>query len=434
MIASRNLSWLFLVIYLAAMSALGFMQREQFALLSILFLVSTVAYMVPLYGLKNVPIKPALALVLIVRLPFLFELPLLSDDFYRFLWDGMMLNEGFNSLGNIPMKVPIEQFKNQALAKELFEKMNSPQYPSIYPPYHQAIFGLMYFLSGGSIAQGVLSLRLIILAFELLLVLYMYRGARSLLPFGLMYLLNPLVVLEGFGNLHFEAIWVPILGVAFIELHRRKAIGSAIGWTSAVLMKFVPLITGPIVLFQLLKKGLWKFAAVSLGLLTITALMWLPGDTLSAFTNGLGIYYGIFEFNASVYYIAQQIGTAILGYNPIQVVSPILGALIAVKITWISFRYRQANLFELVLVAFLIFLVLSPTVHPWYVIPVVFFALLSRRFAVLAWAGLVVLSYSHYVGVIGPKWGYIAVEYTGLLVALLIEQKKKPWLQSAFRG
>ena len=63
------------------------------------------------------------------RLIFLFSTPVLSDDFFRFIWDGRLLVGGFNPYLYLPSEVvntPI--FSTANLSTTLYEGLNSPHY------------------------------------------------------------------------------------------------------------------------------------------------------------------------------------------------------------------------------------------------------------------------------------------------------------------
>lgn len=123
-----------------------------------------------------------------------------------------------------------------------------------------------------------------------------------------------------------------------------------------------------------------------------------------------------------------------MGYNPIDVLAPVLAFAAFGLIVAISWFGRKANIFELALVVFLIYLLFSTTVHPWYIIPVVYLALRARREYILIWSFTAILSYTHYVGELGPKWIYLSIEYGLLAVAIFMESMRKKWLQPEFRG
>ena len=106
--------------------------------------------------------KILLFLGIVARLVFLMAIPNLSQDYFRFLWDGRLLAEGLNPYLNTPDQwqalgqLPITQ------AQELLDGMGalSRKHFSNYPPVNQFFFWLSGILSGNSILGGVIVLRL----------------------------------------------------------------------------------------------------------------------------------------------------------------------------------------------------------------------------------------------------------------------------------
>ena len=107
---------------------------------------------------------------ILFRLLFLFAIPNLSQDFYRFIWDGQMILNGFNpylTTPNFQMEMGmLSGFPNQV---ELYEGMGalSASHYSNYPPLNQLCFVLASMFPGQSILSSVIGLRLIIIAADL---------------------------------------------------------------------------------------------------------------------------------------------------------------------------------------------------------------------------------------------------------------------------
>src|SRR5690606_4598274 len=246
--------------------------------------------------------------------------------------------------------------------------------------------------------------------------------------------LNPLVIVEGVGNLHFEAIMLPWIAITLIDFSRTRYFRVAVPWAVAILVKLTPLIMAPMLIFRIEPKIRFYFIMTSLFILFVFLGMLQPWALFTDFGNGLGLYFGSFEFNASIYYILREIFTYFLSYNPIAVLAPALALIAFGLIVAASWFGRKANIFELALVVFLIYLLLSTTVHPWYIIPVVYLAIRARRDYILIWSFTAILSYTHYMGEVGPKWIYLTVEYGLLGLAIFMESMRKKWLQPELRG
>lgn len=424
----QTIFWVALL--LVSLSTIAFIPRVEYWLLIVVFATAFASYFYLIKRSQNWTIALGVGFLLLSRSVFFFELPLLSEDFYRFIWDGMLLNEGFGAIGNIPSQVDVTKLQNPVFAEGLLQSMNSPDYPSIYPPLHQLLGGAAYYLGADSLLANVNALRAFILIAEAMLLIYVSRRAHSMLKCVWVYLFNPLVIVEGVGNVHIEAILVPLLGIGLIALVRRDMAMGALGWASSVLVKFVPLILAPMVFFRLKWRQRLVFGTVSIVCLLLSFLVFNPMEVLDSFSDGMGIYYGLFEFNASVYYMLRALLTPIFGYNPIAVLAPALALFTLVSIVLLAYFKRKSPLFELALVTYIVYLLTSAIVHPWYLLPVVFLAAFAERRYILIWSFAVMLSYSHYLDPLGPKWVFVFLEYGGLAVAIWLESKKSKWLQS----
>jgi hypothetical protein len=373
-------------------------------------------------------------LYLLCRIPFFFNLPELSDDFYRFLWDGMLLNEGLNPLGMFPDEVRVNNMNSPQFARELLTHMNSADYVSVYPPFHQAFFALAYFFGGTSLLTGVNALRFIIVVSELALLIYVFTKYPSYSAYAKLYLLNPLVVIEGVGNVHMEAALLPFLAASFINIEAKMITSGAITYASAILTKLRPLILVPLLMNYLSGRARLRFFFLTATIVLLFVLMFEPWKILIEWDSGLGLYFGNFEFNASIYYLLRELLSLFTGHNPIYFLSPALSIVTIALIVWSALKMKGNSIFEQALVAYLIFLLLNTTVHPWYIIPLVFFALVSDRKYILIWSFAASLSYSHYLQPIGPKLLYLMLEYGLLFLAIYYEHRRRPWIQPALRG
>ena len=79
---------------------------------------------------------------ILFRLLFLFAIPNLSQDFYRFIWDGQMLLEGLNPYLYTPDTIVSQGDTNMPLAQELYNGMGtlSASHYTNYPPLNQLCF------------------------------------------------------------------------------------------------------------------------------------------------------------------------------------------------------------------------------------------------------------------------------------------------------
>jgi hypothetical protein len=195
--------------------------------------------------------KFLVALTILFRIVFLFAIPNLSQDFYRFIWDGRMLFEGLN-----PYLFTPESFINAgnfpiAQAKELYlgmGELNASHYTN-YPPIKQFIFFISSLFTGKSILGSVVVMRLFIIAADIGI---LYFGKKLLeklqIPtqYIFWYLLNPLIIIELTGNLHFEGVMLFFLVWSLYLLHSGKWQLAAMVFGLSVSVKLIPLLFLPL--------------------------------------------------------------------------------------------------------------------------------------------------------------------------------------------
>lgn len=391
-------------------------------------LISTFAFLFLGYFLlaKNrasISWKSWIWIAMALRLVFVASGPSLSDDFYRFIWDGRVLIHGENPYLVLPEDY-VEDNDHpfaQKLEADLYDGLNSKNYYTIYPPVNQCCFAVAAFFGNGNVSLELLYLRLIILLGEAAL-LFLLARILALLQRPktdlFWYALNPLVIVELSGNLHFEGMVLFFLASALLLFIQGRWGGSAVLFALAVGTKLLPLMLLPALIPILKKRTLAYFGVVLAGL----GLLFLPFMSQALFTNwgsSLDLYFQKFEFNASIYYVFRFLGSLYLGYHPpIAVLGPSLSVISLLLILWISLRSQFTFLQKTVLI-YTVYLLFTTTVHPWYLVSLVFFCSFMRwRFAFL-WSFLAVLSYSHYHhGGFQENYALIALEY-GVLFAFL---------------
>nr|WP_313791267.1 hypothetical protein [Lacinutrix neustonica] len=165
-----------------------------------------------------------IASAFIFRVVFIFAIPNLSQDFYRFIWDGRLSLEGFNPYLHTPASFILKGEFPVAQAQELYAGMgalNASHFTN-YPPVNQLCFIIASFFAGKSIVGSVVVLRILIIAADFGI---LYFGTKLLKKLKLpihnifLYLLNPFIIIELTGNLHFEGVMIFFLVWSLYVLH-----------------------------------------------------------------------------------------------------------------------------------------------------------------------------------------------------------------------
>jgi alpha-1,6-mannosyltransferase len=378
-----------------------------------------------------------LLLGICLRLLLIPAFPNWSDDIYRFLWDGYLWNAGLNPFDHLPIYYIEQGVSIPGLTRELFNELNSPEYFTIYPPVCQAIFATATYLFPNSWYAAAIWMKLVMFGFEIGSISLMFALLKSNFFTGqltqknvLLYALNPLVIMEISGNLHFEGAMVFFLLLAFYFLQEGKTSMAGIAWGFSIAAKLLPLLFLPLLMRRLgwRKSGVFFFVV---GLSSI--LLFIPLFNvafLQNFGNSLDLYFRKFEFNASLYYLIRWLGYQFAGYNIIQQAGPILGLLVFTG-TWLIVLFEKEptwkNFPNSLLKVILLYLFLAMTIHPWYaILPLIFAVFTNFRFPVI-WSGLILLTYINYS--YDDYWEnlwIVAFEYAVVLGWMFYELTIKP--------
>ncbi|NMM49511.1 glycosyltransferase 87 family protein [Marinigracilibium pacificum] len=369
--------------------------------------------------------KTRLYTAVLIRVGLIFIIPWLSEDIYRFIWDGALWKMGIHPFSETPSHIMANVDLTPEL-QNLYHKLNSPNYFTIYPPVYQAIGYLSSFLLPISDYASIIFIKGILVIAELSVVsgfdkLSKFYPKASSLKYA--YLLNPLVIIEGAGNAHFEIILVPALIYLIYYIKSNKFMLTGITLGVGIGIKLLPLIFAPYILLKAIQKkeGLKFMIATAITCM----LLFFPIFDLH-FIKGLSestsLYFQKFEFNASIYYLIREAGFMIKGYNPIQTVGPILSIITTLAILAISWRFRKSDPAKVLFWLWLAYLLFATTVHPWYVIPLIGISTLNNYRSAMVWSFFVFFTYLGYYES-GYKENYllIVVEYVVLGAAFLFD-------------
>ena len=341
---------------------------------------------------------------LLFRLIAVFALPQLSDDYFRFVWDGRLLTHGENPFSQLPIDYlgDSEAFQTMGLTEELYEGLNSKEYYTIYPPVNQFVFAIGTRIFPHSIYGAVVVMKLLILAAELgtiwvlMQLLALWGKPRE---WAAIYALNPLVIVELCGNLHFEAhmIFFLLLSIWLLATQRWRI--AILPFALSIGSKLLPLMAMPLLLRRL---GIFRLAVFGIGVLGIVGLMFAPlmnTTTWAHFRESVDLYFLTFEFNASVYYVARWIGFYVRGYNIIGTIGAITPWIVFGGV-WLSTLLEKGPRWQKlpmrIMECLILYFAVASIVHPWYIISILALSVLTPYRFPIAWAALLPLTYFAY--------------------------------------
>ncbi len=352
-------------------------------------------------GLAARHLQPPLLLVwgvaILARLALLPLAPELSGDVYRYLWDGHVLMEGVNPYAHAPGNEVLS-----AIRTPWHGEINHPDVPTIYPPLAQLLFGLVNLVGG-----TVLTAKLVWLSFDLgcglLLQGIATRTGRNPASVLIWYLWSPLLIVETAWSGHFDVVGLFLMAaVIWVAVRGRDgrrgdtpgwrhpaAVGSLLGL--AALVKFAPAAALPPVTRRYGVPAAVAFAA-------LCAAFYLPfiGVGADALTEGLRTYARHWWANLGAFTVIEH-----LAGDPVRarVVVAVFVLAVVGHATWRRFSVERALLW--IIGAGVL---LSPTVHPWYVLWLLPMAALRSHAPFLLLGGLVFLGY----------WGFAEYEAAGV--------------------
>ncbi|MBS13181.1 MAG: hypothetical protein CME19_16425 [Gemmatimonadetes bacterium] len=351
------------------------------------------------------------------RATLLLTEPTLSDDIYRYLWDGTVSLAGIN-----PYLLPPSSPDLSGLAPELLSRVNHSHLPTIYPPLAQAFFAVSVWVS-----PETWTIRLGLCVAELVTVAFLIGLARSydLSPtVAIVYFWNPLVLVEGAGQGHIDVLSVSLLVVALLYARGHGYGRAAVAFALSGLTKLLPMVLLP---------AFWRWAAVAeadgrnvlVAAFTTRAVL-VPVVGLGVFVLGyvpymdvgwqvlgsLSTYASTWSFNGAAYDILTRAGLDEV------LTRMVLACVFGLAVVVVSIRKIPPIQGAYVVIG--TFLVVTPTLHPWYVVWIVPFLCFYGNVGWIAGSGLVVASYEVLVDYRGADiWEPTAWVKYGILLAAL---------------
>ena len=294
--------------------------------------------------------------------------PVLSDDLYRYLWEGHVGASGFNPFVLSPDHPALASFRDG-----IYALVNHKHIPSVYPPVAQLSFRTM-----AEINYHPLSAQLVATFADIttLVILAAWLRRRNLPPgWLLLYAWNPLPILEFSWSGHIDAVAITLLlwGLYLVE---SRPMGATLALTLSALTKFLAAPLVAIVLHNRHGRKLMVLAIFMFG------VAWIPFVEPALFT-GLHTYARDWSYNSSIFNLLTL------------VISPpaargVVGVLWLTLVGWQVVRGDPVVLGQVATGAFFL---LSPTAHPWYLCWTLPFVVFRPSRAWILLSGLVIGSY-----------------------------------------
>ncbi len=308
---------------------------------------------------------------LTLRIAVLPVTPTLSDDVYRYAWEGRVLASGQSPYAHAPSDPALTALRD----RDVHPHVNHPELTAIYPPLAEAGFALV-----AKLAYSLLAFKLWVIAHDLALVALLAwwcakRGGSAW--DALIYAWNPLVVSEYAGSAHHDPTGILWL-VAALALAERRAFTSAGALLAAVMVKLVAVPAWPFIARAWPRRvqivGTFVLAAALSGYAMLTRG---PG-------SGLHAYAAHWRHNDALFgLLAMGLGDGL---------ARVVGVVLIVGLA-AAFFVRRVGSSDAVRGLLRAGLLLGPVVHPWYLGWVLALECASPSWAWLALSCTVTLGY-----------------------------------------
>ena len=344
----------------------------------------------------------------IIIFSLMFRLTLLpvapSDDIYRYLWEGKLQRNWIS-----PYSHPPEASSLEHLRDGFFSGINHKHLLTIYPP-----LTLMVFAAADYVSHSIMSMKSVFLIFDVLSIFVLLRFLRVMGkdPHNVLtYAWSPLILISFAARGHCDSLQIFLVILALYLCAIRKNLRTVFSIALAVMSKFVFVIIAP---FLIPGKKL-KYVVV---LFAVIAALYLPYISAGKGLFSTLLHFGTqYHFNDSAHFLIFRLCIG----SPLA--SKIVTALIFGSVLLFLYK-KHSNLFitdnngnstllssskkedgekgnievnnvvlNYAFVSIGTFLILAPTLHPWYLTWIIPFLCFNKNRAWILLTGTIVCYY-----------------------------------------
>ncbi len=344
---------------------------------------------------------------------------LYDSDVWRYLWDGHVLDKEINPYVYAPNDPYLDNLTELATDvhyqwDDIRDNVNYPHVPTIYPPLSQWFFGLSYQIAPGSVAI----IKLLLILCECIGIFFLILTLRKLhlSPYLiLLYAWNPLIIKTIAGSAHMDALLVCFFGILSYGVVSKKKWIIITSWAAAILIKLIPILLLPFLFKRI------KWYGITLAIAIVIA-GYLPfSDAGMKLFTGLSTFSEEWQFNAGPFQVVDYLIALFLQTDTFTVAS-ITTKLLTMGVIGILFFKDDASptyFFKAATLTFGIFLVLSPTVMPWYISWILPFAVISRQNYWFIFSFLLLFAFHIMIYRVELNW-VLAIEFGIFFLVILL--------------
>lgn len=302
--AGRTLAAVGLALLLMTGLGLFLQQRDAHDAFVALELAQGVLYLLGVwlvlrFGTFRGALLPILAVAALMRLAVVLAPAYLSDDLYRYVWDGRVEAAGINPYRYVPSDTHLAALRDEAI----YPKINRRTYaPTIYPPAAEYVF-----LLASRISESPLGMKAAMVALECAgigVLLHLLALAGQPLERILIYAWHPLALWEFAGSGHIDAAVVTFVALALWAWRRELRWLTGMAVAAAALVKFFPAVIFP----ALYRRWDWKMPLAAAATVVLAYLPFLGvGRAVFGFLPGYVAEEGL--NNGAGFFLWNLVGT-----------------------------------------------------------------------------------------------------------------------------
>ncbi|RJP20168.1 MAG: hypothetical protein C4527_25420 [Candidatus Omnitrophota bacterium] len=340
----------------------------------------------------------AIAFGLLFRAVLLPSDMILSNDVYRYMWDGHMSVKGVN-----PYRMAPSDPRTEPHRADYWDQIDDPSIPTVHPP----TFQLVFLLSELIYPANVFGMKFFLLIFDvgtIFMLLVLLDHLQRPREWCLIYSWSPLVIKEIANSGHADSVSAFLLVGCMVLITQKSFSSSSVVLALLTLTKFFGVLLLP--LFH----RVWRWKHFLFFFFTIILLYSPYLDFEINGWQGLITYSREWNFNAGMFDLIRD-GCSVWGMES-ENVDPfsrlLLFSVVLVTIMWqvivLNHRQEDVHLFHSFFIVIGTLLICSPVIHPWYLVWLAPLLVLFPNRAWLLFTGLVFLSYTYFYDRSFPNW------------------------------
>jgi hypothetical protein len=378
---------------------------------------------------RRAAVPAIIGVALVLRLAALAGQPILSDDLYRYAWDGRVQVSGTDPYRYTPSSTHLRDLRENWLWPEAggcarlqrdpgCTRINRPTVHTIYPPVAEAWFTAVYRVAGIDTRHKAWQVAGLVGDMALVALLpAVLRAWKRDERWTALYALSPVAVVEVVNSAHVDGLAALFVILALLTAARRRPAWAGALLAAAFLIKLYPAVVGLAFVAAFTgRRALVRLAGAFAG---VIALAYLP-HVIAVGLDVIGFLPGYLQeerYGEGGRYLLA----GVLGLPP-ALTAALAAAGLAAAAGWVLLRRPEVPRGCALLLGALL-LAVTP-VQPWYAVTLLAVATVA---AAPAWAAVAVAGYPYFFAVLLDAPHAVAVGRVsyGLALAVLLAARWK---------